>query len=352
MTMLSDIVGQERAIDALRRAVSSGRLHHAWLFHGPMGVGKRTTAEAFAALLLDPTTAPNLAGVHEPDPDSPTQRLIASGAHPDLRLVTKELATFSREESVRRQKQRVIGVEVVREFLVEPATTAAMTGQGERRALASKVFIVDEAHLLSREAANAALKILEEPPPGVVFILITDQGSALLPTIRSRCQSVPFGSLDDAAMASWLERAAPDLRGAGRKWTLAFADGSPGRAAIAIEGNLSTWSERLDPMLADLLAGRFPDGMGGAMEGLIKEWAEAAVAGKPNASKDAANKAGADLVFDVLLTWARARLRAETSRPDAALSAIDLIDETQRHVDDNANRALALENLVAQLARR
>src|SRR6266853_6522241 len=70
---LSGIIGQDQAVSGLRAAVQSGRIHHAWVFHGPTGVGKFTTALAFAALILDPTSAPDLSGQIEPDPQSQTQ---------------------------------------------------------------------------------------------------------------------------------------------------------------------------------------------------------------------------------------------------------------------------------------
>lgn len=352
MPSLPDILGQDRAIGIVRQAIDSGRLHHAWIFHGPAGVGKRTTAEALAALMLDPTTAPNLSGELEPDPDSPTQRQIAAGSHPDLHLVNKELAAFSREDSVRRSKQRSIAIDVIREFLIEPATRSG----GERgESLARKVFILDEAHLMGREAANAALKILEEPPPGVVFILITDDESSLLPTIRSRCQRVAFAPLDDKSMRAWAKRANLKLPRAQEDWLLEFADGSPGRAATALETGLYEWASAVEPLLAQIDQGRFPDALGPTIASLIDAWAKARVDETKNASKDIANKAGADHMFALLANWARRRLRAAAARnadPEPAAHAVDLIDEAQRRLEANANMSLVFDNLAAQLAAR
>jgi DNA polymerase-3 subunit delta' len=176
---LAQVLGQERAIATLRAAIQSGRIHHAWIFHGPAGVGKFTTALAFAALILDPSSAPDLSGQVEVDPDSKTQQLLASGTHPDLFIITKELAAVSREASVRESKQRNIAKEVLAEFLLEPATRSRVSGD---QALASKVFIVDEAELMDRHGQNALLKTLEEPPPGAVIILVTANEDRLLTT--------------------------------------------------------------------------------------------------------------------------------------------------------------------------
>jgi len=123
---LADILGQDRAIETLRASVRAERVHHAWIFAGPPGVGKRTTAVAFAALLLDPSTGPTLTGEIEADPDSPIQRKIAEGTHPDLHIITKELAAHSEEARVRRQKQITIAKEVIIERLITQCPHAAV----------------------------------------------------------------------------------------------------------------------------------------------------------------------------------------------------------------------------------
>ena len=111
---------------------------------------------------------------------------------------------------------------------------------------------------MARAGANAALKMLEEPPRGVVFILITHEESGLLPTIRSRCQRIAFAPLDESAMLEWLKREGLKLDAAQKKWLLDFADGSPGRAKIALDTGLYDWAQTLEPMLAKLDEGRYP----------------------------------------------------------------------------------------------
>lgn len=355
---LGDVIGQERAVGALRAAMQTGRIHHAWIFDGSQGVGKFTTALAFAAMVLDPSLAADLSGQLEADPESATQRLVAAGTHPDLHVVTKELAAVSRETKVRGQMQRNIAKDVLEEFLLEPAARTAGAPAG---ALASKVFIVDEAELIDAVGQNALLKTLEEPAPGSVIILVTANEERLLPTIRSRCQRAAFVPLSVEDMARWLKKSTLDLSGldgAGRDWLLAFAAGSPGIATLALTTGLVEWHKSLSPMLAEVDRGRYPVEMGAAMAKMIDEWAAAWVDGPggKNASKDAANKAAARQMFRLLTEHYRTRLRHAAGKTGdetglrRALSALDLIGEAERQAEASVNAVFVMDNLVAQVS--
>jgi hypothetical protein len=352
MPSLSDILGQDRAIAALRSSLGAGRVHHAWVFHGPAGVGKMTAAQAFAATLLDPTVEADLTGQLEPDPGSETQRLIASGVHPDLHIVTKELALFSDDAAVRSRKLITIPRQVVEEHLVRPAALTARVPSGAR---AGKVFIVDEAELLDEGTQNSVLKTLEEPAPGTVIILVTSRESRLLPTIRSRCQRVAFGPLDEKSMREWIkldpERAA--IGQEQRDWLVRFADGAPGRFQLAHTMGLFGWWRTLSPMLADADNGAFTVELGKAMADLVDGYAQAWVDAHDNASKDAANKDGARQMFALLAHRAQERLRDAKSNAHAerALSTIDTIGDAERNIDANVNMKFAFEDLAARLAR-
>lgn len=352
MPTLSDILGQPRAVSALRSALGAGRVHHAWVFHGPAGVGKMTTARAFAATLLDPTVAADLTGELAPDPQSETQRLIDAGVHPDLHVVTKELALFSDDSAVRARKLITIPRQVVDEHLVRPAALTARVPTGAR---AGKVFIVDEAELLDEGTQNAVLKTLEEPAPGTVIILVTSRENRLLPTIRSRCQRVAFGPLDEVSMRAWIaldpERAS--MGEEQREWLARFADGSPGRFTLAQTMGLFGWWRTLAPMLADADAGSFPVDLGKAMSELVDGYAQAWVDAHESASKDAANKDGARQMFALLAHRAQERLRAAGSDAQAerALAAIDTIGDAERNIDANVNMKFAFEDLAVRLAR-
>ncbi len=348
------IQGQPRAVETLDSAVASDRVHHAWIFHGPAGVGKHTTARAFAGLLLDPGAAPDLSGRIRPDPEGRTRALLESGSHPDLHLISKEMASFSREQAVRSSKQRSIPVEVIREFLIEPAGLSTSASNGAR---ASKVFIVDEAHLLQAgegAAANAVLKVLEEPPPGVVIILVTDDEHALLPTIRSRCRRVAFVPLDDTSMRGWVKASGLEIPKQRAPDLLEFASGSPGRLTLALDADVAGWMDRLDPLLEHAANGRYAPELAGAMHEIVKAYAEAKAKESSEASKDVANRLALELMFSLLHARARRRVRDSADDRDRArrpLRDVDAIDSAERLVASNANAGLALENLALQLSR-
>jgi DNA polymerase-3 subunit delta' len=351
---LEDILGQPRAVASLRAALASGRLHHAWIFHGPRGVGKFSTAVAFAAVLLDPTTAPDLAGDPRPDPESETQRLIRAAGHPDLHIVRKELAAVSREPQVRASKQTVIAKDVVDEFLVEPAQRTRILRSDSA---AAKVFIVDEAELIDARTQNALLKVMEEPAPGSMIILIASQEDRLLPTLRSRSQRIAFRPLDDDAMNQWLGRSGLELSSRQRDWLLTFAAGSPGEAKEAAEHNLYEWHETLSPLFDAAIkaaTGRaaFPIELGATMGDLVDERAAATVAGDKRASKDAANKAWARRMLAFAARHARTHLSAaaDPHQAEAAAQVIDAIVAAEAQIQSNVNLKLVMENLAAQMA--
>ena len=339
---MGSVVGQERAIGVLRRAAASGRLHHAWLFHGPEGVGKFTTALAFAGELLTPSGAPG----------REASRLLASGMHPDLHVVRKELASISRDEGVRSSKQLGIAIEVVREFLIEPASrTRVASGSSP----GSKVFIVDEAHLLGPEAQDALLKTLEEPAPGTVIVLVTHIPERLKATVRSRCQRVAFGTLDEGAMRSWLAGSGLEVPKDVMTWALRFASGSPGALRAAVESGLVAWQAAVGSMLDKATQGRTPVELGGVLAKLVDESAAAAVEHNPRASKEAANRVAARRMFRLLGERCREELAAGAQRGDApalerAAEALDRVAAAERQVDSNVALALVFDNLAAQWA--
>lgn len=355
----SRILGQDRAIALLQKSLKSGRVHHAWIFHGPQGVGKFTTALAFASLLLDPTTQPSFSGEFECDPDSHVQRLIRTGCHPDLHVITKELARFSEDRAVREQKQITISKDVIDTHLLVPAALAPSI---RNQAAAAKVFIIDEAELLDRWASHAPtqasiLKTMEEPPDRTVIILVTSSEERLLPTIRSRCQRVSFAPLSTDSMMDWIKREpeASTLSTAARDWMLRFSAGSPGTFVLAMRGGLHEWHLRLEPLLAQLEQGRFPPNIGSVMAELVKEWSEAWVKTHENASKEAANKAGSDWIFRLLSEHFRSRLRdsVDSIRPGLEspfLVTIDLIQQAEQRVDANVNSIFVFDALAADIA--
>lgn len=365
MAGLAEILGQERAVETLQSALRSGRVHHAWVFQGPPGVGKFTAARAFAATLLDPSSDAGLSGFVEPDPESETQRMVRAGTHPDLHIVRKELARISEETEIRGRKQITIPKEVIEEFLIRPAQVAPAMGGG---AMAGKAFIVDEAELLAEVAQNAVLKTLEEPAERTVIILVTSSPEDLLPTIRSRCQRVSFEPLPDDVVRKLLKKwQAGELRRAGEEggeaeapenastadaaWAERFAAGSPGRAIEALEGGFAALAREIEPMLEGAAEGGYDAKLGPAMAKFVGDWAEAWVKGRPQASKDAANKAAARHVFTIVSERLRVELRGAEGERDMArlLASLDAVDEAERRLDSNVSLSVVMEALSVEL---
>lgn len=344
---MRNVIGQARAIDVLQKSLASGRMHHAWLFHGPAGVGKFTTAVAFAATLLDPTSRAGLDGFIEPDATSHVARLLKSGTHPDLHVIVKELARFHPDPKVRSQKLVKFPKDVLDFFFSDRAARAASITPG---GLASKVFIIDEAETLERNASaqNTILKTLEEPPPGTVIILVTSNEDRLLPTIRSRSQRVAFAPLDDDAMKQWMRARGVELPREQATWLLAHAAGSPGALLEALRDNLFEWHSALDPKLTSLERGGAAPELGPAMTKLVDEWADAFVKRDANASKEAANHGAMDVLFRMLAERCRTGLREGGPRVPSWLAALDHIRNAERHAGSNVSAGLLLGNLAAQ----
>ncbi|MBY0311492.1 MAG: AAA family ATPase [Phycisphaerales bacterium] len=367
VTTLEQVFGQAGAKRLLQAAMASGRVHHAWIFHGPAGVGKRTAAVAFAAALLDPTLSTTLSGELAPEEGSPVQMLVRSGSHPDLHVINKELAAISRDDKARDGKQITLAKVVIEEFVIEPAARSrVLSGPAGR---AGKVFIIDDADAMTVQTQNLLLKTLEEPPEGTVIILVSSAEDRLLPTIRSRCQRVAFVPLEDANMTRWLARRG-DGTGVGglgavppetRQWVLRFSCGSPGVAEAALENDLMAWEAAIGPKLDQVLAGRFVPSLGGEMAKMIDDRAAAVVKQNPDASKDAANKLWGRRMLAFVAEALRSRLRAMTTgrakdelESDIGvarvLSAIEAVQAAEGHLATNVNLALLLENLVAQMS--
>jgi DNA polymerase-3 subunit delta' len=172
--------GEAAFVDAIR----SGRLHHAWLIGGPQGIGKATLAYRVARRLL---SLPSPAGQNIPDlsvgPDWPAVHQIAALSHPNLAVLRRAPSTEKKAASA------TIPVEAVRRALGMFGSTAADGGY--------RVCIVDSAEDLTIASANALLKVIEEPPPRSVFLIVSHSPQRLLPTIRSRCRRLLLRPLSD-----------------------------------------------------------------------------------------------------------------------------------------------------------
>ncbi len=341
------ILGHERAITTLRRALRCGRFHHAWIFSGPKGVGKFTTALEVARILVDPSDR------------------MATGAdaetHPDVHVIRKELARFCDDATVRTQKLSNIPVAVLREYMIggRTKTGRALEAPAYRKASHGhgKVFIIDEAELIDPyDGQPALLKTLEEPPPETYIILVTTRPGRLWSTIRSRCQHVRFGPLPPDAFAAWMDRADLGVDDEERAMITELAGGAPGVATLAATYGFASWRRTLDPLLAEIEAGSFPPRLGAAMADLVETFAAEWVKRnrERNPSKDAANKDGARHLLTMLAARARRDLAAgvdDARDPAPRLTVIDLIHEAERHLASNVNMKHVFENLAVQWGR-
>jgi DNA polymerase III delta prime subunit len=346
-TSLDVVVGQKRALDTLRGAMASGRVHHAWIFTGPPGVGKFTAASAFAAELL----------ADKGPMKERTRELLADQAHPDLHVIVKELAAKHPDADIRKLKQTNIAKGVADEFLLGPAARSRVV---EGDSTAHKVFIIDEAELLGHDSQNALLKLIEEPPLGTVIILVTTDEHRLLATIRSRCQRVPFFALDASALQAWLGSSGLEVEGPERDWLLAYGNGAPGQILSAHKAGLFAWHTKLDKGLAALCAGQADPaiaGLSAAMASLVDERAKAVQEENEKASKEAANRYWCKR----MLAFVAERFRRQmigaarsggpsTDRAAAMAAALDVVNAAERQLDSNVNYGAVLDNLVAQIA--
>jgi DNA polymerase III subunit delta' len=215
---LTPLFGHEAAVAGFRDSLDSGRLHHAWLLAGPQGIGKALFAEKAALrVLAQGQGAVEAPGLDVPD-NHPAARLVAAGSHPDL----MRLERLVKETSSTGELARSVSVDQVRGLQRLFSTTASMSPW--------RVVIIDAIDDLERNAANALLKNLEEPPPHSLFLLVSHAPERLLPTIRSRCRQIRLSLLAPAAMTSALRNAAPDAADAEIAELVKAGQGSPGRA--------------------------------------------------------------------------------------------------------------------------
>ena len=213
-------IGNDAAHAAFAAAMTSGSLHHAWLFAGPEGIGKASFARAAALrLLADGAGAVLPPGFDVPE-DNAQRKLVAAGSHPDYRELTRQP---KEGDKTGLDLARSIPIAQVRGLGPMFATRPSMSDR--------RVVIIDAVDDLERPgASNALLKNLEEPPQGTIFLLISHAPGRLLPTIRSRCRQLRFDPLSEDAMTSVLGERIPTADAAEVGALIRIANGSPGRA--------------------------------------------------------------------------------------------------------------------------
>ena len=236
------LLGHEAAERAFLETAAAQRMPHAWLLSGPRGIGKMTLAYRMARFLLSQGTAGgDLFGGPaslQMAPDNALFLRIRAGGHGDLQLI----------ERVENPSTKKLRTEIVVEQIRGLGRFFSMTsGEGGWR-----IAIIDGAEEMNPNAANALLKLLEEPPENSLLLLVSHSPGRLLPTIRSRCRHLALRPLAEADTVAVLAQQLPDLDDSERVGLARLAEGSPGRAmAMAEEGGLQAYGE-LIAMLRDL----------------------------------------------------------------------------------------------------
>jgi len=366
---LADVFCQDRAIGILQRGLAADRPAHAYIFSGPDGVGKYQTAREWARLLLcrNPQVEERPAG---PFADScgscESCTLLDAGSHPDYAHVYKELLEYTRDGKGKKTPVD-LSIDVIREFLIEQVSTRPTLS-------ARKVYIVSEAQKLNANSQNALLKVLEEPPSYCTIMLLCTRLEQLLPTIKSRCQIIRFGPVDQARIVAHLTGS-----GLGPKEATFFARLAQGSLGLACqwarlerEGVGLFGSKRaLIASLADYTLSEVP----GIVE-RIQEEARQIAAGWANSEKatsksDLTRRAQSTLIQIVIsalydaaihhVAPGRSLVNADQADQIAALAgrlgpeqAIEGVREGYemlRWLDANVNDRLILERLLFRIAR-
>lgn len=225
--MTTTLYGHQEAAAALEAAWRSGRCPHAWLLTGPRGVGKATLAWRFARYALsDGVTTPGLFGGDASgdgmplwtDPESAVCQRVASGGHADCYGLERGWTDTTKHTSY----PNSIPVALVRKTL---DAIRLKPGEG-----AWRTVVIDGAEDMTDESANALLKALEEPQPGVLFVLVSHVPGRLLATLRSRCRRLTLQATPDLAVDAVLQRGFPALSAAERAMLKQLAAGCPGLA--------------------------------------------------------------------------------------------------------------------------
>ena len=312
------VVGHERELADLRARLAARRLPGGVMLHGPRGIGKATLAFQFAREILETTGDESPAQVAEQ---------VAAGGHPNLFVLRKAPRDTGKGFFT------VIRIDEVRQTVDRLHHTRGRAGY--------RVVVVDPIDDANQNAANALLKILEEPPPETVFLLISHRPGSLLPTIRSRCHPLALRPLSDADVGAVLAASRPDLPAAELERAAGLAEGSPRRAFEALLladaqalGRLRTWLEAPEKQpatvhlgLADALAGRDSAEARFARDNLLG-W----VAGEAKAAAAAGERARLASANEL---WEKAvALFADTDEYnlDARQTLIFVLDAIKRHV--------------------
>ena len=252
----SNIVGHEHQIRVLKTALGTDRLAHAYLFAGPEGSGKESVAFEMAKILncrqdeatgdsgscgqcescrqADRFMHPNIEYLF------PVEAILLDSSDPSKKENKKLAEARERYEALIEEKKRnpyfTPAMERSMGILTEQVVMLQQKASLAPRDGGKKVFIISQAERLHPTAANKLLKLLEEPPAHVVFILVSSRPEAVLPTIRSRCQTLMFSRIRPVELEAWLSRSAPEIDETEKRFIAGFSRGNLRSAAGLLEG--------------------------------------------------------------------------------------------------------------------
>jgi DNA polymerase-3 subunit delta' len=337
--LFDNVKGQEPAIVTLRHALAHNRLAHAYLFIGPTGVGKKTTALVLTQAILCGEKPREGCGV------CAACASVVAGTHPDVTVVAPEPGKQSVTTEQVRDLQRLLHLQPVRG--------------------GKKIAIIDAAHLLTPQAQSALLKIVEEPPGDALLILLTVNSATLLRPLLSRCQQVRFSALPLAVVEELLIREHakdPEIAHA----LALYSRGNVGRA-VALDPQIFTEErQHIVKALQQLNQTSFTD------LSHLAEWLVADRAKKSTISDRSVEGRAPGDRLEIVLSWYEELLRyvvlgqegvvryrdclsavaeAATGLNVAeALGQLTLVYDTMQALGRNANRQLAVEDMLMQLA--
>ncbi len=313
-------LGQKQARNLLTRSLSSERLAHAYLFRGPEGVGKQLFARGLAAA-VNCAAAKGLAACGR----CSGCRKLAAGSHPDFLLVSPE--------------KGAIKIGQVRDLIKKLSYAPYEAGM--------RVVLIEDVHTMRREAANSLLKTLEEPPEENLLLLTADSSRTILPTISSRCQTIPFYPLTLQETVEVISRENEELDQETATLLARFAEGSPGRALLLHRQDLVSFWKQVVELVTD------PGKTDGQHVGLLLQTAEAMAGLKEDLCH----------LLGLLRLWIRDSLFAHSSQAPTTtmgetrkdwsseqyFAKLQAIDRAEKELERNCNRTLVCEVLLFQL---
>ncbi len=378
---LSEVEHQGHAQSLIQRAFAADRVPHAYLFHGPDGVGKEKLAVGLAQLLLCPTPVDEPVDAQRVGVERLRMgcgscgecRLAVAGTHPDLHLIYRQLSRDHPDAVVRKRKALTIGVDVLRHFVIDKTGLTPIHGR-------AKMFIIREADRITPQAQNALLKTLEEPPGATVLILLVGALDRMLPTTQSRCQVVRFDALPTSFVAERLATLVPSADAEAVAWYARCAEGSLGRGVEFARDDLYAMNARLVPGFVFLCGGD----TGLRNDKVVKSWTDESKAlGDCFRKRDAeitnteAGRCGLKAIFQAAARWYGDVLRVSAGEaaqtvnqtfvdqirriakpaagagfePSKAIEAVNRLAQAEWQLDRNVYVPLCLGALVDDLAR-